>query len=352
MAAVHLPQLVFETTPDCGLDCRHCYNIWKRPGESAPQRANFHGSLRALKRLFRQARVVHVTFSGGEPFLGERFLELVLACRMRGKAVTIITNGCQAGEREYRSLVELGVGLFEIPIHSCLPEVHDGLTRKQGSWGKALASIAILLSLGVSVAAVVVLTRLNWEELGATLGFLKQRGIEQVLLNRFNVGGAGIREWEELSVAPMELRQAFAVADESAAELGMSISVGVCTPHCILDPQDFPHLRMPSCSPRLEERPVTLDAAGNLRVCNHSPAVLGNIHSAPLKRILRSPLLQRFARTIPRPCLGCGRFQACQGGCRAAGEQLWGSLEYGDPLLRLREPMRAAPARMGSATCR
>jgi radical SAM protein with 4Fe4S-binding SPASM domain len=335
MAAFRLPHIVFEATAECNLDCRYCYNVWKRPGATKPERAGFRGALSTLLALFRQARVSHVTFSGGEPFLSERFLELVLACRMRHKTVTVITNGCSASEADYRSLVDIGVGLFEIPVLSCLPGIHDRLTRRKGSWKKVLKSIQILQDLAASLVAVVVLTKVNLRYFGETLEFLKDRGIKQVMLNRFNVGGTGISEWEDLSPLAQDLRQAYAIAETKAAELELSISANVCVPHCLLDPEDFPHLTMLSCSPRIEERPTTLDAAGNLRLCNHSPTVLGNIHRNQVREIFQSPSLTRFAQTVPKPCVGCEKFSLCQGGCKAAGEQLWGSLEQGDPLLHL-----------------
>jgi radical SAM protein with 4Fe4S-binding SPASM domain len=97
--------------------------------------------------------------------------------------------------------------------------------------------------------------------------------------------------------------------------------------------EDKSNGRVPSCSPRIEDRPVTLDAVGNIRLCNHSPTVLGNIHDTSLEQICHSSHLTRFAETVPRMCAGCSRFDECHGGCRAAGEQLWGSLAEGDPLL-------------------
>jgi len=92
---------------------------------------------------------------------------------MRRKTVTVVTNGCCASEADYRSLMDIGVGLFEIPFLSRLPEIHDQLTRKDGSWKKALKSMEILKDLKASVVAVVVLTTVNFHDLGETLEFLK-----------------------------------------------------------------------------------------------------------------------------------------------------------------------------------
>ena len=343
MKNTRLPFVVFETTSECNQDCLYCYNIWKRPGDSERRSTGFRQTLGTLKSLFRQAEVSHVTFSGGEPFLSERFLELVLACRMRGKSVTIITNGTCASAEDYRSLKDIGVGVFELPLLSAHPEVHDRLTRSAGSWQKVTGSIDRIQELDIPVVAVIVLTTVNFPDLGDTLDFLKERGITRIMLNRFNVGGRGIREWRHLSLSKQELRRAFSLADRKAEEDQLSISANVCTPFCILTPKDYPHIRTVSCSPRIEQRPVTLDALGNIRLCNHSPTVLGNIHSTSLEQIFQSPYLRRFAQTVPKMCAGCEQFNECQGGCRAAGEQLWGSLDQGDPLLCYEELTAAQP---------
>jgi MoaA/NifB/PqqE/SkfB family radical SAM enzyme len=218
MNTVRLPSVVFEVTPECNQDCRYCYNVWKRPGESAPEPHGYRQALGTLKALFRRTEVGHIAFSGGEPFLSERFLELVLACRLRRKSVTVITNGTCASEADWCSLKEIGVGLVEVPILSFRPEVHDRLTRRKGSWRKAVASCAHLLELGVPMAAVVVLTAVNAPDLGGTLDFLKSRGVTGIMINRFNIGGGGIREWRRLSLPATELRSAFALADRKARE--------------------------------------------------------------------------------------------------------------------------------------
>jgi radical SAM protein with 4Fe4S-binding SPASM domain len=335
---VHIPRVVFETTSACNLDCRYCYNIWKRPGEVPEKPAGYRHALRTLKVLFRQAEVDHITLSGGEPFLAERFLELALACRMRGKSVTVITNGTCGDSADYRSLKEIGVGLVELPVLSHSDEAHDHLTQVRGSWAKTLRSIAILQELKIPVVVVVVLTKVNICDLEDTLDFLAARGISRVMLNRFNVGGRGIEDWQALSPSIGELRSAFRRADAKQRELQISITGNVCTPFCVLDPNDYPHIGMVSCSARPDERPVTLDANGNVRLCNHSPTVLGNIHTAPISDIFRNPYISHFAETVPQPCVGCSEFPQCQGGCRAAGQQLWGCLELGDPLCRLLIP--------------
>lgn len=285
-----------------------------------------------MKRIFKLTDVAHVSMSGGEPLLAERFLELVLFCRMKGKTVTIITNGNAATRDDYKAMMDMGVGLFEIPLHSPAPEIHDGMTGVEGSWRGALDSIRTLLELGGRVVADIVLSKINGSVIGETLAFLHEAGVNQVMITRFNVGGRGITNRALLAASKDELRRAFEVADGIASRQGMRITSNVCTPLCLVDPGEYPHIGIVGCSPEIERKPVTLEPSGNLRICNHSPVVMGNIFKEPLEEILTSDYVQSW-RTVPGFCSECEVFEKCYGGCRGAAEQLGLSLEHVDPVL-------------------
>jgi radical SAM protein with 4Fe4S-binding SPASM domain len=327
-----LRHIVLEATTACNLDCMYCYNIWKRPGAEPGAKSTYKKSKRALKRIFKLTDVAHVSFSGGEPFLAERFLELALFCRMKGKSITVITNGNAATRDDYEAMVDMGVGLFEIPLHSPTPEIHDRMTSVEGSWQGALDSMRTLQELGGRVVADIVLSKINGAVIGETLEFLQEAGVNQVMITRFNVGGRGILNRARLSASKEELHRAFKVADEVASGRGMRITSNVCTPLCLVDPGEYPHIGIVGCSPEIEQKPVTLEPSGNLRICNHSPVVMGNIFKEPLEKILTSEYVKSW-KTVPGFCSECDLFHKCYGGCRGAAEQLGLSLENVDPVL-------------------
>ncbi len=337
-----LRAIVFEVTPRCNLACRYCYAPWNAPAPqlAAPTALGFARAERTLRRLFAVAEPQSVSFTGGEPLLAERLPELVLLCRLEGAAVNIISNGTLGEPSDYAALAELGVSLFELPFLSAASEVHDALTGTPGSWQRVLRSLDQLQALGARVVPVVILTRENCVGLAATLSLLAGRGLRQVMINRFNPGGRGLAELAALLPPPAELRAAFAVADAQAAALGLRITSNVGLPHCLVDPHAYPHLRFTSCSADLEQRPLVLDLDGNLRLCNHSPVVFGNLFAAPLAELLGCEYLERWRTAVPAACAGCERFPRCFGGCRAAAEQMGGTLADCDPLLA----MSAAPA--------
>lgn len=330
-----IPFFVFEATSACNLSCVYCYNHWKNPSHAhAPAHAGYPQARRTLARLFAQAKVGHVTFSGGEPFLLERFAELVLFVRLRRKTVSIISNGTVADRKTLEQLVGLGIEVFELPFHSADPRIHDQMTGVAGSHRRVVQSLAWLRELAARVVPSIVLCRHNADCLETTLSELAALGYRQVMLNRYNIGGSAASD--PLSVLPdkEQLISAFRVADRIAKSKSLHISANVCTPHCILSPADFGHIRFTRCSDKTTERPLTVEATGNVRFCNHSPAVLGNLFHISIERILESIAQSAWNGQPTGICADCHLYPHCKAGCRAAGEQLSG-IPSPDPILSL-----------------
>ena len=89
---LYLPHISLEITSECNLNCKYCYNIWKVDNKNFEHLNSYKKAVKVLKRIFKIAEVDNVTFTGGEPFLSERFLEIVLFTRMKGKNVTAIVE--------------------------------------------------------------------------------------------------------------------------------------------------------------------------------------------------------------------------------------------------------------------
>lgn len=329
------PFLIFETTSVCNLNCKYCYNIWKRPGAIDVPKNSYKQARKTLKRFFSMADVEQVTFTGGEPFLAERFSELVLYARMKKKQVSIISNGNKASKDDYKTMISLGVNLFEFPILSYDENIHDGLTQVKGSWQKVIQSAKEVLELKGNVVAVIVITKPNYIHIDKTLAFIKGLGVSRVMLNRYNIGGTGIKFIKELATTKEELNRAFELANQAGKELNMILSSNVCTPLCLLNAKDHKNIMFTSCSSSILNKPLTLDIDGNMRICNHSPVVIGNIYKNSIDEIITSPYNQQWVDIVPEYCSECTLFDKCLGGCRAASEQMNLGLEHVDPVLTL-----------------
>lgn len=331
---IKLKYIAFEITDSCNLDCVYCYNIWKTDKVKGAPFNSYSNAIKTLEKLFSIAEIDYITFTGGEPFLAERFNEVVLYCIMAGKKVSIISNGTQANQQKFKELIKLGVELFELPIHSLQPEIHNKMVQLNGSWEKSTASIKTIMELGGKVVPVIVITKHNVNKIAETLDYIASLGCSRIMLNRYNIGGKGCENPLIVSATADELRNAFSIANEKVKELNLKITANVCTPICLLNPSDYPLIGFGHCSFNVLERPITLDINGNVRLCNHSPIVAGNIFETDLSKILYSDYTTEWETSIPEFCKPCSQWSTCKGGCRAATEQCTGRLDIEDPIIK------------------
>ena len=332
MARFHIDHLVYELTGACNQCCRFCYNHW-RDGRSPIPAPDPAKARKTLKKLLSQASVGSLSFSGGEPLLLSNVHDLVLRARFKSCKVHVLTNGTLLTDDALDNFLQLGVGAIQIPLLSADASVHDYLTGVSGSHGKALDALRRAGAAGVGVA-VLVITRVNAPGLEKTLSLIGDCGVRTVMVNRFNIGGNGIRNARELVPDRQMLQDAFATVETFAsAHPEIRFVSGVCTPLCLLDMAPYPHIRFTSCSTDLKGRPITVNYDGDVRFCNHSPRVMGNIYERSIGEILTDPEINAWYASVPEECGECALLKRCGGGCRAASEQVYGRFSAMDPIL-------------------
>ena len=334
MARTRIDNIVFELTQACNQCCRFCYNYWRDGSTplSPPEPAR---ARKTLRKLLQQASVGTLSFSGGEPMLLRNVHDLALAARFKGCHVNILTNGTLLTRQALDNFMSLGISAIQIPVLSADPHVHEYLTSMPGSWEKAtsaLRNVAEVLPNGAY--AVLVITAVNAPGIYSTLQLIHSLGVRTVMVNRFNLGGQGLLHSKELVLDATTLKAAFADVEAfAAANPDMHFVSGVCTPLCVMDPKPYPHIKFTWCSTDFSRRPVTVNYNGDVRFCNHSPYVLGNIYERPVGEILSDPEVNARYSVIPDRCRDCALLRRCNGGCRAASEQVYGTFGKEDPIL-------------------
>jgi radical SAM protein with 4Fe4S-binding SPASM domain len=334
-----LQSLIFEVTQRCNHACRYCYNVWQ--GESPASRTLYpRGELDTKRTLGLLGKALdetdchHVTLTGGEPLLRSDLPLLLDFLGSRNVRTTIISNGQLLNAEKAACLIERGAGLFELPMLSQRREVHDRLSGVPGAWDAVLDAMAnVRLHRGV-LAIAFVATRLNIHDLHETIRLAYAFGARTVMFNRFNPGGRGRTHLKELLPSAEELRQALAVAEAASIEFGLPISCSIPIQPCLIDTHLFPHLTFGYCAAGSERAYYTLDPLGNVRPCNHTPTILGNLFQESFDSLVNSYRLQEFICATPAFCAGCPLDSECQGGCKAAAQACYGSLIIEEPFLQ------------------
>jgi radical SAM protein with 4Fe4S-binding SPASM domain len=228
-------------------------------------------------------------------------------------------------------------GVYEVPLLRWRPEVHDRMTGRKGAWDAVVDGMMNIHAAGGHLSVVFVGTRQNWLDLKATTELAIGLGADELLYNRINAGAANIRLADELFLTPKMVDQNLQTLDDIAAKQGFPVLVAVVVEPCMVDVLRFTNLSLGWCPLAGEDSAFIVDPSGNIRICKHSPVVLGNIRRNRFRDMLQHPYVESFRSTWPLECEDCRNLLRgmCRGGCKAAAAQAYGSFEHVEPFVRV-----------------
>jgi PqqA peptide cyclase len=334
MAQRYHQSLVFEVTQRCNHDCPHCYNAWKNdaPYPVAAELSTCE-TLAMLDKVLDETGARLLSLSGGEPLLRPDLDKIVDFLAARGVATNLICNGSLLTEEAIARLVPDKISIFELPLLSVDRAIHDRMSGSPGAFDRVTLAIANLKALRQRVVSVFVATRWNLPTWPETIELAFALGVDGIMFNRFNPGGEGSRHIDELQASPGELTAALNAAEEASEKYGLSISCSIAMPPCLFDTTRYKRLSFGFCAAGTERAYYTIDPVGNLRPCNHSPTILGNVREQNFWDIVDGAASKDFVAARPKFCAGCRHEMACQGNCKAAAEACFGTTRALEPFL-------------------
>lgn len=325
---------ILELTKKCNNNCLYCYNVWKADKDYPKNELNTEEWKKIIDIIVEEEKPRLFGISGGEPLMRNDIIEILQYVQKYKITVTLITNGTLLNPILIRRLIKYGVKLFELPLLGATAEVHDSLTRNPGSWKKVLKNISEIKRLGGRVTSVFVITKKNIAQIKDIMEMAIALGANSILANRFNVGGEGIKFKRDLLPSPDELRMAYEIMNDLAGEYEIAVMSGVPVPACVIDTSQYKNISFPSCSLGKENQYYAVDPAGNLRPCNHSAFILGNLLLQPVSEILDKKELINYVSICLEGCQGCDKLSSgCKGGCRAASEVYYHDFKKQDPFV-------------------
>jgi len=326
--------LVFEVTQRCNHACLHCYNAWKNAAPYPPTRElSTADTLAMLGKVLDESSARLISLSGGEPLLRADVYEIIDFLLERGTTVNLITNGSLLTDKAIARLIPDKISVFELPLLSIDRAVHDRMSGSAGAFDRMTMALASLKAARQRVVAVFVATRLNLPQWRETAELAFALGADGIMFNRFNPGGEGARHVAELQASPAELQAALDAAEEFSRTYDFPISCSIAMPPCLFDTARYERLTYGFCAAGTKRAYYTIDPAGRLRPCNHSPTILGNVREANFWDLIDGPAARDFVAARPEFCTGCRIEAACQGCCKAAAEACLGSPHNLDPFL-------------------
>jgi len=325
---------VLEVTQECNEDCIYCYNVWKHC-RYPKGRLGLGEWKKIIRKLKEESRVKLVSISGGEPLLYPELLDLVDFIKMNGISVNLLTNGALIDEKIAGELVKRRISIFEIPLVASTPELHREL-KGCDDLDAVMNGMANVLKEKGKIIQTFVATNRNITdiqdavELGIVLG---SRGL---MFNRIN---PACKEHLPLLPTKMEISAALEFLNSFSKKNHYPVSSSIPIQPCILDMEKYRKISHGYCPSGNERSYYTIDPMGNVRICNHSPTIIGNLLEGSLQEIIGSSFVSEFKQALPEICKSCDRAEECKGGCKAAAQVCFGSLDQNDPFFEAERPI-------------
>lgn len=329
--------VMLDLTWACNFRCSFCYNALEDRRKHHPDDAVTH---EVIERLAAWG-VREILYLGGEPTLHPDFDGVLEHGAALGLRQRMVTNGSRIDDARARRIARLGVEVG-VSLHGSRPEVHDALTRVQGSFSKARATLRLLVAAGAGVFVQYSPTRSQPGGLPSLACWLEEefaRSIRYLDVNRLlpfgEGGGDGLGVtwqedgwWRVLREAGVLRLRSWGVRVESVPRCWVrrrSADDGLCDEHveAIL-------ACLRPCWMGVSQ--LAFDPAGRVKLCPGGPPLGPSILDVdPAIWWKEHPLLveRRQVRFLPTACVDydeatlCDEFYECGGGCRgAAGDAL------------------------------
>ena len=163
------------------------------------------GRVAKILRTHAQRGVRAVHFTGGEPTIHPRFIEICQLARKLGMRTSIGTIGTMLSREDFarRALPHLDEALFS--LHGPTAEIHDPIAGREGSFERVTKAMRLARELAPRFGLFMntVVCRDNVEALPETAALASELGVQLLIVSNTTPEGAGFDRYGELAV-PLE----------------------------------------------------------------------------------------------------------------------------------------------------
>lgn len=133
-----ISSLHIDLTDGCTERCVHCY-----VPEYGTKTLSFDAVCKVLKE-YRDMGGLEVELSGGEPMCHPQFREILRYARNCDLMITVLSNLTVLDEKTVKTLSDVRIKYLQTSVYSMIPEVHDAITQRPGSFAETMRGIALM----------------------------------------------------------------------------------------------------------------------------------------------------------------------------------------------------------------
>lgn len=165
----------FELTPVCNMDCKMCYVRMSRQDQEAIAPLADAGKWLELGKQARDAGMLYLLLTGGEPFSHPQFREIMEGLHAMGFLITINSNGTLIDETVVAWLKNCPPTRLNISLYGVSDETYGRLCGNPRGFTQTDRAIRLLKEAGISVKLNCSLTPYNARELPGIVEYARQR---------------------------------------------------------------------------------------------------------------------------------------------------------------------------------
>lgn len=294
-----------EITTLCNGRCPGCSNVFPhRPDDKSLTAAQWGEVIKKLSPFVQEFRI-----TGGEPTERGDLFEILSVLEEQERYYHIFTNGLWrdpvALAEKFQSCAYLGS--FLVSLHGSDAETHRSFSGAE-NFASVTETVKTLVSSGFEVNTNSVLTKENINRIEEIVFLSVELGAKSIVFNRF-IG----KPVPSITLSEEETKEAL-TRIEKLQKQGYNCIIGNCIPFCFFPSSSSGCLAGVTYG--------TVDPFGNVRPCNHSPYIAGNLVTDSVTSVWQSKKMRAWREKIPKECTKCAKLSFCPAGCKAMADLL------------------------------
>lgn len=167
----------FEITPVCNMDCKMCYVRMSRQQQEAVRPLRSAAEWLALAEEAKQAGMLYLLITGGEPFIHPECREILTGLQKMGFIISLNTNGTMINEEIVAWLKDCAPTRINITLYGASDETYGKLCGNPHGFTQVTKAIRLLREAGISVKLNCSVTPYNAQDLEKIVAFANDNGL-------------------------------------------------------------------------------------------------------------------------------------------------------------------------------
>ncbi len=300
----------------CTHRCNFCYASAGPRGSRAAEMSSGEVK-RVIDRIYDEAHVPTISFTGGEPTLRRDLPELIAHAKARGMRVNLITNGIRCARPAYAaSLKAAGLDSAQVSLEAADAETHDAITKVPGSFERSVRGVRNLRAADVHTHTNTTICPENQDRVIELVDFAADvLGSDYLSMNMvIRTGAATVGDARPRMIEYSEIGDIVLPIVERARERGLRLVWYSPVPYCVFNPV-LAGVGSNSCA--AADGLLSVDPSGEVLPCSSFEEGIGSLLHQTFDEVwnTRAARYWRNKEFLPPTCADCDLRNICCGAC-------------------------------------